>query len=586
MSSRRCDCMGPCSKFDFLSIVPHEVWSYILWGLSVCDIGAAACCCRIGLQEVADPELWFNVFMRTCWPNNSALLAFAEGAATPSRIDWKARLKIRATCSPFIVVDMGWGYTKVALVQGVRGRLMRDSLPPMVVQLCSSPTTEPDCFREEQLTYIHDSLDRHLVNGAMDPTKPIHKLFHDPAAVPATGRLALLCNMGDPLLDNRVVCLLCCDDEGLWEVEFVKQRGEPNLRHVQPSTFLIIRRAADLPLFIGEPFLVTANRGDGDIGSSPWANAIHSDLDGRAGPVRIAPQAQFSLWAHGIDHGIVVNIGQSQTIALPVVNGEVVPEAACSSNVGSSSLTMVMMRILASRHQFVTHRFMTWCRDLKEMYCYVAPPSEGSLRSRLAAGDTTGIQRVQVPHPLRLHDTLELAEERVLVPEMLFDRDAGIMRPTLPELIVHCADQVLRRQRGTAEDVQRLLQQVVLVGGAADLPGIRARTEFEVRQILRTPAFDALRSTLSSPDDMYILNPPMGNSGPLTSPRYATLIGGCVRAASSAQFEASDAQGHTHSLHYQHTDELSFWGWRHMLDPRSFRTGGGGGCDNVCFIDE
>ena len=77
-----------------------------------------------------------------------------------------------------------------------------------------------------------------------------------------------------------------------------------------------------------------------------------------------------------------------------------------------------------------------------------------------------------------------------------------------------------------------------------------------------------------------------GNSGPLTSPRYATLIGGCVRAASSAQFEASDAQGHTHSLHYQHTDELSFWGWRHMLDPRSFRTGGGGGCDNVCIIDE
>ena len=32
-------------------------------------------------------------------------------------------------------------------------------------------------------------------------------------------------------------------------------------------------------------------------------------------------QAQMALWAHGVDHGIVVNIGQSQTIALPVVRG-------------------------------------------------------------------------------------------------------------------------------------------------------------------------------------------------------------------------------------------------------------------------
>lgn len=32
-------------------------------------------------------------------------------------------------------------------------------------------------------------------------------------------------------------------------------------------------------------------------------------------------QAQMALWAHGLDHGIVVNIGQQQTIAVPVVRG-------------------------------------------------------------------------------------------------------------------------------------------------------------------------------------------------------------------------------------------------------------------------
>ena len=30
----------------------------------------------------------------------------------------------------------------------------------------------------------------------------------------------------------------------------------------------------------------------------------------------------MALWGHGVDHGIVVNIGQGQTVALPVVKGE------------------------------------------------------------------------------------------------------------------------------------------------------------------------------------------------------------------------------------------------------------------------
>ena len=37
--------------------------------------------------------------------------------------------------------------------------------------------------------------------------------------------------------------------------------------------------------------------------------------------VQVVSQAQMALWAHGLDHGIVVNIGQQQTIAVPVVRG-------------------------------------------------------------------------------------------------------------------------------------------------------------------------------------------------------------------------------------------------------------------------
>ena len=36
---------------------------------------------------------------------------------------------------------------------------------------------------------------------------------------------------------------------------------------------------------------------------------------------QVVSQAQMALWAHGLDHGIVVNIGQQQTIAMPVLRG-------------------------------------------------------------------------------------------------------------------------------------------------------------------------------------------------------------------------------------------------------------------------
>lgn len=73
-------------------------------------------------QETTDAELWFQLFLRTCWPPSGALLAFAEGTTTPVGIDWRARMQVRMESTPTIVVDMGRGYTKYTVVHGVRGR--------------------------------------------------------------------------------------------------------------------------------------------------------------------------------------------------------------------------------------------------------------------------------------------------------------------------------------------------------------------------------------------------------------------------------------------------------------------------------
>lgn len=75
-------------------------------------------------QETTDAELWFQLFLRSCWPPSGALLAFAEGTTTPVGIDWRERMQVRMESTPTIVVDMGRGYTKFTVVHGVRGRCL------------------------------------------------------------------------------------------------------------------------------------------------------------------------------------------------------------------------------------------------------------------------------------------------------------------------------------------------------------------------------------------------------------------------------------------------------------------------------
>eukprot|EP00747_Dinoflagellata_sp_TGD_P082095 gnl/TRDRNA2_/TRDRNA2_161561_c1_seq1.p1 gnl/TRDRNA2_/TRDRNA2_161561_c1~~gnl/TRDRNA2_/TRDRNA2_161561_c1_seq1.p1 ORF type:complete len:358 (+),score=54.75 gnl/TRDRNA2_/TRDRNA2_161561_c1_seq1:2-1075(+) len=251
---------------------------------------------------------------------------------------------------------------------------------------------------------------------------------------------------------------------------------------------------------------------------------------------------------------------------------------------------------------------MTRCRDLKEQHCYVAQAAqpwggsrEGgrsglSLNNRLALGNDSAIPTVSVdlPHV----GMFELGRERVLVPEALFDAEIG-SAPTLPQLIVRCAQDALAKNLCGPEAVRALLRNIVLVGGAADLPGIRPRTEFEVRELLRRGAASKeLLEALESPDDVFVLNPPLGEGGPLTSPRFAPYIGGCVRGVSSGAFQGvagrdpSAANGHFLGINQLQrmattgsiVPGIALWVRQRLFDlnaPAVFRTGGGGGEDDL-----
>lgn len=601
------------STVSFL-LMPHEVWAGVVWNLAVPDLGRAAATCTLFSQEAADAELWFHIFMRSCWPPSPALLAFAEGTSSAAGVDWRARLRARAAAEPAIVVDVGRGYSKFTVVHGIHGRWEIDGSPPQLVQLCSSPTHPPDCDRNQQLRYMHAKLDRELLQAAANPAHRLHRTALAPDGTqPRVSNFAVLQGLqARPELNGACVCLRAFHAESeRWSTELVclpvhgGDTENVNGLLFKRESLALVRRAQDLPILIGEPFATTAGRGAGDAQSHAlrsWDASIRAQLgNDRPGAVHVVSQAQMALWAHGIDHGIVVNIGQGQTFAMPVVNGEVVPACVGVSDMGSGDLTQQMMGLLGRKYPFVNSSLMTWCRDMKEQHCYVSPPAphgRGGLRARLSAGDDFGVRSVEVEVPggrSRGGDeglSVDLAEERVLVPELLFETQHGC--PSLPQLIVGCAERTRARGRCDEEGVRNLLRQVVLVGGAADFPGIRPRTEFEIRRLLREePCFAKLAGALASPDDAFVLNPPLGEHGPLSSPRFVPLFGGCVRAASSAgygKWHGDDAVV-LRSLPLEEEEEsvpgnprgIRNWVRRRLLNlngPSIFRTGGGGGEDD------
>mmetsp|Transcript_83868 Transcript_83868/g.175447 ORF Transcript_83868/g.175447 Transcript_83868/m.175447 type:complete len:819 (-) Transcript_83868:81-2537(-) len=610
-----------------LSYLPHEVLAGVAWGLTMKEVGNLAACCRVLGQEASDPELCFHLFLRTCWPPSSPLLAMSEtGMASPASIDWRERLRARNREQPQIVVDIGQGYTKYTVVHGVYGclagytfsaeledeedvdglevRRINDRREEGIVQLCSSPTHPSDCDRCDQLRYIFSRVNQALLQAALQPEDPLYKVALNHGAEPKVGDAFVIQGLEEEeaCFNGRLGRAQKYNaDKDVWDLVVADRGGSIS---VKKENIIPIRDAQSFGLTIGEPFIVSRSRhNSGSV--QGWDRDIQRQLaqvqKSRNGPVAVpvVSQAQMALWAHGIEHGIAVNIGQDNMIAIPVVNGEVVSEACQASQMGSRALTMSMMRWVARRYEFVDYHLMTWCRDLKENYCYVVPPSphsHGSLLERLAAGDDFGVRSIVVEVPdtggyrnrRAQPETILLDKERILVPEELFTETAG--QPSLPSIIVRCAEQAFQSSRCDTEGVRSLLRNVVIVGGAANFPGLRPRTEYEIRRLLRERCSDELRNALQSTNDAFVLNPPVCDQGnPLASPRFVPLLGGCVRACSHKDSQVGRRSSSTNLLPEQLARNsfgsrlARFLRQRSMLtaDSSIFRTGGGGGEDDI-----
>jgi hypothetical protein len=120
---------------------------------------------------------------------------------------------------------------------------------------------------------------------------------------------------------------------------------------------------------------------------------------------------------------------------------------------------------------------MTWCRDMKEEYCFVQLPGK----------ETPAPVEVARPRAEALaHRTCLLDSERWLVPEALFTPTRfGIDARSITAVLIAAATAAagaFPKHTGHVQPgiFERLLTSIVVVGGASGLPNLRRRIEIDV----------------------------------------------------------------------------------------------------------
>jgi actin-related protein len=234
------------------------------------------------------------------------------------------------------------------------------------------------------------------------------------------------------------------------------------------------------------------------------------------------PQPKLALLAHGVvEDGIVVNVGHRETVAVPCLGGKILREAACCNGcLGSALLTKLMLELLTTARGISycsdsdDWSLLVECRDLKEKHCFVLPEALESLNA------TAGLPDVEVDFG---GSNIVLGRERYLVPEVIFSPWRG----SLTQLVLQAAASAVDAAGAGRDDIwSRLLGSVVVVGGAAELPGLRARLAEELSKHVAKPSFVEGHGLSQSP--VVQVCAPLDELG--CSPKSAVLRGGQLAA--------------------------------------------------------
>ncbi|RKO97099.1 hypothetical protein CXG81DRAFT_13063 [Caulochytrium protostelioides] len=203
--------------------------------------------------------------------------------------------------------------------------------------------------------------------------------------------------------------------------------------------------------------------------------------------VWIAIQAVLTLYAQGLQTGVVVDSGDGVTHIVPVYDGYALPHLTRRLDVAGRDITRYLIKLLLLRgYAFNRSADFETVRQLKEKLCYVGYDLE--LEQKLANETTVLVESYTLPDGR----VIKVGSERFEAPEALFQPHlADVESPGVAELLFNTI------QAGDIDIRAELYKHIVLSGGSSMYPGLPSRLEKEVKQLYLTRVLKGDRERLA-----------------------------------------------------------------------------------------